>query len=109
MGLDFTKPAASPAPADQNTATPAVQEETYPQYNIVADRQQMDQTLTGSQEVDELASKIEVYHLETIVSFGAEAADEISKCSDVVLNSWTTPASCSTPWPRSWTSSTSRS
>ena len=56
MGLDFTKPAASPAPADQNTATPAVQEETYPQYNIVADRQQMDQTLTGSQEVDELAS-----------------------------------------------------
>lgn len=86
MGLDFTKPAASPAPADQNTATPAVQEETYPQYNIVADRQQMDQTLTGSQEVDELASKIEVYNLETIVSFGAEAADEISKCSDVVLN-----------------------
>lgn len=86
MGLDFTKPAASPAPAEQNTATPAVQEETYPQYNIVADRQQMDQTLTGSQEVDELASKIEVYNLETIVSFGAEAADEISKCSDVVLN-----------------------
>lgn len=86
MGLDFTKPAASPAPADQNTATPAVQEETYPQYNIVADRQQMDQTLTGSQEVDELASKIEVYNLETIVSFGAEAADEISKCSDVILN-----------------------
>ena len=72
MGLDFTKPAASPAPAEQNTATPAVQEETYPQYNIVADRQQMDQTLTGSQEVDELASKIEVYNLETIVSFGAE-------------------------------------
>ena len=42
MGLDFTKPAASPAPADQNTATPAVQEETYPQYNIVADRQQIE-------------------------------------------------------------------
>ena len=46
----------------------------------------MDQTLTGSQEVDELASKIEVYNLEPIVSFGAEAADEISKCSDVILN-----------------------
>lgn len=83
MGLDFTKPAASPAPAEQNTATPAVQEETYPQYNIVADRQQMDQTLTGSQEVDELASKIEVYNLETIVSFGAEAADEIDRKSVV--------------------------
>ena len=36
--------------------------------------------------MDELASKIEVYNLETIVSFGAEAADEISKCSDVILN-----------------------
>ena len=86
MGLDFTKPAASPEAAPQNPATPAVQEENYPQYNIVADRQQMDQTLTGSPEVDELASKIEVYNLETIVSFGSEAADEISKCSDVILN-----------------------
>ncbi len=86
MGLDFTKPAASPEAAPQNPATPAVQEENYPQYNIVADRQQMDQTLTGSPEVDELASKIEVYNLESIVSFGSEAADEISKCSDVILN-----------------------
>ncbi len=86
MGLDFTKPAASPEAAPQTSATPAVQEENYPQYNIVADRQQMDQTLTGSPEVDELASKIEVYNLETIVSFGSEAADEISKCSDVILN-----------------------
>lgn len=86
MGLDFTKPAASPEAAPQNPATPAVQEENYPQYNIVADRQQMDRTLTGSPEVDELASKIEVYNLESIVSFGSEAADEISKCSDVILN-----------------------
>lgn len=86
MGLDFTKPAASPEAAPQNPATPAVQEESYPQYNIMADRQQMDQTLTGSPEVDELASKIEVYNLESIVSFGSEAADEISKCSDVILN-----------------------
>ena len=37
--------------------------------------------------VDALASQIEVYNLESIVSFGAGAADEISKCSDVVLNS----------------------
>ena len=57
------------------------------QYDIVADRQQMDEALTGSPEVDALASTIEVYNLETIVSFGAEAAEEISKASDVVLNS----------------------
>ena len=34
-----------------------------------------------------MASTIEVNNLETIVSFGAEAAEEISKASDVVLNS----------------------
>lgn len=47
----------------------------------------MTQTLVNSPEVDALASQIEVYNLESIVSFGAGAADEISKCSDVVLNS----------------------
>ncbi len=57
------------------------------QYDIAADRQQMNDTLTDSAEVDSLASTIEVYNLETIVSFGAEAAEEISKASDVVLNS----------------------
>ena len=60
MGLDFTKPAASPAPAEQNTATPAVQEETYPQYNIVADRQQMDQTLTGEGDGDDEQIKVDL-------------------------------------------------
>ena len=44
------------------------------------------QTLAGSQEVDDIVSTIEVNNLETIVSFGAEVAEEISKASDVVLN-----------------------
>ena len=56
------------------------------QYDIVSDRQQMNTELTGSLEVDALVSQIEVHNLETIVSFGAEAAEEISKCSDIVLN-----------------------
>ena len=88
MGLDFTRPAASPAPvqSQQGASLPAEQE-NYQQYDIVADRQQMNQSLTNSPEVDRLASQIEVYNLESIVSFGAGAAEEISKCSDVVLNS----------------------
>ena len=86
MALDFNRPAASGSAAEP-TAVPAVQEETYQKYDIVADRQQMNQQLTNSPEVDRLASQIEDYNLETIVSFGAEAAEEISKCSDVVLNS----------------------
>ncbi len=88
MGLDFTRPASSPAPVqNQQGATLPAEQENYQQYDIVADRQQMNQSLTNSPEVDRLASQIEVYNLETIVSFGAGAAEEISKCSDVVLNS----------------------
>ena len=89
MALDFSKPTASNVSTEPvNGATSlATQEESYQQYDIVADRQQMNQQLTNSPEVDRLVSQIEVYNLETIVSFGAGAAEEISKCSDVVLNS----------------------
>ena len=83
MGLDFSKTVTA-----QTSAVPAVQEpEVVQQYDIVADRQQMNTELTNSPEVDALVSQIEVHNLDTIVSFCAEAAEEISKCSDVVLNS----------------------
>ena len=54
------------------------------QYDIVAEREKMNQ-LVGSEEVDKIASQIEVYNMDTIVTFGAEAAEEISKVSDAVL------------------------
>ena len=73
MGLDF---------GNEKKEIEAVQ-----QYDIVADREQMNEALVGSKEVDALTSMIEVNNLETIVSFGAEVAEEISKASDVVLNS----------------------
>lgn len=82
MGLDFSKPASQPAVQTQ----PAEEAEVVEQYDIVSDRQQMNTELTGSSEVDALVSQIEVHNLESIVSFGAEAAEEISKCSDIVLN-----------------------
>ena len=47
----------------------------------------MNSELVNSDEVDRIVSTIEVNNLETIVSFGAEVAEEISKASDVVLNS----------------------
>jgi len=43
--------------------------------------------LVNSPEVDAIVSTIEIDNLETIVSFGATAAEEISKASDVILNS----------------------
>lgn len=61
--------------------------EVIEQYDIVSDRHQMNTQLVGSQEVDDIVSTIEVNNLETIVSFGSEVAEEISKASDVVLNS----------------------
>ena len=47
----------------------------------------MNAELVNSKEVDDIISTIEVYNMDTIVSFGAKAAEEISKASDVVLNS----------------------
>lgn len=85
MGLNFNKPIS------QNTAEvrPAEMqgEMVVKEYDIVADRQQMNNELVNSAEVDALVSTIEIDNLETIVTFGANAAEEISKASDVVLNS----------------------
>lgn len=86
MGLDFTKTAAPPA-VSQGIAEPKNEIEVVEAYDIVEDRNQMNASLTGSPEVDALVSTIEVHNLETIVSFGGEVAEEISKASDVVLNS----------------------
>lgn len=82
MALDFSKSKIVQPPAVHNEEVEVVE-----QYDIVEDRQQMNAQLTGSPEVDALVSTIELDNLETIVSFGAEAAEEISKASDVVLNS----------------------
>ena len=98
MGLDFTKAAPQPAPAAAPTtdAMPTVtaapvQQETelsvVEKYDIVADREQMTTELVNSPEVDALVSTIELDNLDSIVTFGAEAADEIAKASDQVLNS----------------------
>lgn len=86
MALDFKKPAGQ-AQALVVAAQPQQEIEVVQEYDIVADREQMSTELTNSPEVDSLASQLDVYNLETIVSFGAEAAEEISKCSDIVLNS----------------------
>ena len=85
MGLDFSKTKAQSAVL---ASTPEAKNEieVVEAYDIVEDRQQMNNALVGSQEVDDIVSTIEVGNLETIVSFGAEVAEEISKASDVVLD-----------------------
>ena len=81
MGIDLSRPDPTP----ELTLAPA--QEDYPQYDVVDDRQQMTKALVNSPEVDALASQMDVYDLETIVTFGAGAAEAISRCSDTVLNS----------------------
>ena len=85
MGLDFSKTTEASAVTDVPQAKDELQ--VVESYDIVADRQRMNSELVNSPEVDALVSTIEIDNLETIVSFGAEAAEEISKASDVVLNS----------------------
>ena len=90
MAIDFTKkPTTTPTPA---VAMPVASETVtdiapVEQYDIQAERAKMTKELTNSKEVDALASQIDIYNLDTIVTFGANVAEEISKCSDAVLNS----------------------
>ena len=56
-------------------------------YDIVADRQREAEKLAHSAEIEELTGTINVYDLNSIVTFGAETAEQISRASDVVLRS----------------------
>ena len=86
MGLNFSKPAETQPQAVPAT-TAANEIEEVKEYDIVADRQQMNEQLVNSPEVDAIVSTIEIHNLESIVSFGAPVAEENSKASDIVLNS----------------------
>lgn len=90
MGLDFSR--SNTTQQQQQVIVndvPETKEEimVVEEYDIVEDRQQLNAQLVNSPEVDAIVSTIELDNLDTIVSFGAEAAEEISKASDVVLNS----------------------
>lgn len=90
MGLNLNKPDENQPRQNVIDVTPVssnIDMEPVKGYDIVADRQQMNAELVNSEEVDRLVSTIAVNDLETIVSFGSKVADEISKASDVVLNS----------------------
>ena len=74
MGIDFSRkaPEAPAAPAPAPAAAAAQQVEAY---DIVADRKSMDLALTGSPEIDRLVSQVQLDDMDTIVHFGAEAAE----------------------------------
>ena len=88
MGLDFTKAKQSEASVVTDTA---VEGETLPAttqtFDIAVESEKLRNDLVNSAEVDALVSKIELDNLDSIVTFGGEVATEISKSSDLLLNS----------------------
>lgn len=90
MSISFDKPkeTTTAAPTMTVEATPAATDIVpVEQYDIVADRSQMEKQLVGTEEIEKLTQLIKVDDMNTIVTFGADVATEISKASDVVLNS----------------------
>lgn len=87
MGLDFSKAKTGEAEAvtsevAENEALPTIQT-----FDIAVESAKIKNELVDSAEVDALVSKIELDNLDSIVTFGGEVATEISKSSDLVLNS----------------------
>lgn len=88
MAVDFSKTAEKTmAQTTAGIAPVAPELPEVKEYDIAADRQDMTKALVGSKEVDDIVSTIEVNNMESVVTFGASVAEEISKASDVVLNS----------------------
>lgn len=88
MAIDFGRPAAATSSAaNPQLAVKAAETEiaAAERYDIAEDRRRMGAELVGSEEIDRLVSGIEVHNMDTIVSFGSEAADQIAKASDEVL------------------------
>ena len=55
-------------------------------YDIVEERKKISEELYNSEEVNEIISSINLNDFNQLVNFGAKAADEISKASDIVLS-----------------------
>lgn len=83
MGIQFTPSAANSDGAAKQQAQ-APQEETF---DIVVQKKELNAALTGSKEVDDIVSALDVRDSEALVTFGAQAAEEISKVSDTILGS----------------------
>lgn len=83
MAMNFNRPGTPVAPA----APAAAQSMEVAPYDIQADKQAVVARLAHSPEVEALTAAIDIQDMSTIVSFGAQSAEEIAKASDVVLRS----------------------
>ena len=83
MALDFSKLNDE----TRENVSEELQEKTEEvKYDIVAERKKLNEELYNSEEINEIISSINLSDFNQLVSFGAKAADEISKASDIVLS-----------------------
>ena len=59
--------------------------EEFRPYDLYSERQQLTDSLAGTQELDDVVSTLDVADLSTITSFGKKAAEQVAKASDAVL------------------------
>ena len=86
MALNFNRPVEPQGSAIAATPQSNTSLEVKP-YDIMADREEVVTQLAGSDEIEALTATIDINDLNSIVSFGSQSAEEISKASDVVLRS----------------------
>ena len=83
MALDFSKLNDE----TRENVSEELQEKTEEaKYDIVEERKKINEELYNSEEVNEIISSINLNDFNQLVNFGAKAADEISKASDIVLS-----------------------
>lgn len=87
MALQFQRTKEPTTEQNTTVATVEAQEVEVLPFDISKERTQLTTTLENSTEVDKIVSTICVNDINTIVEFGSEVAEEISKCSDTILNS----------------------
>lgn len=89
MALQFTRSNSELSPGNNESITKSSSQEELEvlPFNITEERTKMNTQLVNSAEVDTIVSTISVNDSETIVAFGSEVAEEISKCSDSILKS----------------------
>ncbi|MBP3201131.1 MAG: toxic anion resistance protein [Lachnospiraceae bacterium] len=82
MGLDFSKANVNVSNEVEKATSEALKTL---KYDVKEDRENINNKLVNSKEVDDLVSTIDIRNVNALANFGFEVADEISKSSDVIL------------------------
>lgn len=86
MALNFKTSTPEVINGIDNKSNEIVEVQEVEQFNIVERRNQIEEDLMNSPEIEALTAEINISDPNTIVTFGGNVAEEMSKCADGVLN-----------------------